>query len=81
MHYDVGVPYVVGPTPSPPPPFKDNCSQLFAELFGQSRRKIRPVRKKIRSLFEGIRLKKNAIFVCVRGKIIIFLRHNFNKFC
>ncbi len=58
------------------------CCQLFAELFGQCRRKIRPLRKKIRSpkfsLFAFLKelgLKKNTIFISVSGKIAIFLGH------
>ncbi len=52
------------------------CCQLFAQLFGQSRRKIRPQRKKIRSPVNfpfWRNLGKNTIFVCVSGKITIFL--------
>jgi hypothetical protein len=54
--------------------------QLFAELFDQSRRKIRLLRKKIRSLsnfpfLKEFGLKKNTIFVCASGKITIFLGH------
>jgi hypothetical protein len=51
-----------------------------AELFDQSRRKIRLLRKKIRSpsnfpFLKEFGLKKDTIFVCLSGKISIFLGH------
>jgi hypothetical protein len=50
------------------------CCQLFAELFGQYRRKIQPLRKKIRSpgnfhFLKDYGLKQNTIFTCVSKKI------------
>ncbi len=51
---------------------------LLAELFGQLRRKIRPLREKIRNNFTswrnlGFRNTVFVIFVCASGKILIFL--------
>ncbi len=56
------------------------CCQLFAKLFGQFRRKIRPLRKKFGPLvifpfWRNLALRKNIIFVCVSGKITIFVGH------
>jgi hypothetical protein len=50
------------------------CCQLFAELFGQSKRKIWPMRgKKLDpsnfNFLNEFGLKKNTIFVYVSGKI------------
>ncbi len=55
---------------------RSQCCVLFAELFGQCRRKIRPLRKKIPPsnchFLKEFRLEKNTIFVCVSRKIITF---------
>jgi hypothetical protein len=57
------------------------CCQLFAELYGQSsekfgrRGKNNSVPQKL-ILFEGIELKKNAIFFCESGKIFLVLPEN-----
>ncbi len=60
--------------------YPTQCCQLFAELLGQSRRKIRSTRKKIRPpvifpFWRNFGLKENTIFVCVSGKVTIFLGH------
>jgi hypothetical protein len=55
------------------------CCEVFAELFGQSRRKIWPLRKKILShsnihfFRRNLGLRKTQFFVSVSEKIIIFL--------
>jgi hypothetical protein len=52
----------------------------LAELFSQSRRKIRLLKKKIGPpgnfpFLKEFGLRKNTIFVCVSGQIKIFLGH------
>jgi hypothetical protein len=52
----------------------------LAELFSQSRRKIRPLKKKFCPpgnfpFLKEFGLRKNTIFVCVSGQIKIFLGH------
>ncbi len=56
------------------------CCQLFAKLFGQSEKKNSAAEEKFRSPSNFTFLKefgpqKNIIFVCVSGKITIFLGH------
>jgi hypothetical protein len=56
------------------------CCQLLAELFSQSRRKIRPLKKKFGPpgnfpFLKEFVLRKNTIFVRVSGQIKIFLGH------
>ncbi len=49
---------------------KNRCCQLFAELFGQFRRKLRPLRKNSEFQFlKEFGFKKNNFIVCVTGKI------------
>ncbi len=55
------------------------CCQLFEELFGQSRRKIRPPRKKIRSpnnfkFLKKFGLKKHYFCLCEWGNFLDFPR-------
>ncbi len=62
------------------------CCQLFAELYGQSRRKIQPLKKEIRfhssfHFLKEFRLKKDTIFSVRMGKYIsrTFLRIKVGK--
>jgi hypothetical protein len=57
-----------------------HIAPVLAELFSQSRRKIRPLKIKFGPpgnfpFLKEFGLRKNTIFVCVSGQIKIFLGH------
>jgi hypothetical protein len=65
-----GVPYVVGPSPSPPSLKASAAKPTLCKTF-------RPVQRSPSnfSFLKEFGLQKNTIFVCVSGKITIFLGH------